>query len=167
VHAVPFDAAGSPIGDDHRRVEAVGALLQATVDKLVNDGKQVVLIYPVPEVGWDVPYLLAKEKLYGIERTSPLSTSYDVFKERAASAYQQLSRVGPHSDLLKIEPARLFCDTYLLGRCATQIEENILYYDNNHLSQFGASLLVEHIFHEMSNKGWMSDKELKLSLLSE
>lgn len=167
VHAVPYEPDGSAFADDQGRVEAVGALLQATVDKLVNDGKQVVLIYPVPEVGWNVPYLLAKEKLYGIERTSPLSTSYDVFKERAASAYQQLSRVGPHSDLLKIEPARLFCDTYLPGRCATQIEENILYYDNNHLSQFGASLLVEHIFHEMRNKGWMSDRELELSLLSE
>ncbi|SFU33842.1 acyltransferase family protein [Halomonas korlensis] len=167
VHAVPFDAAGDSMTDDYRRVEAVGELLQATVDKLVNDGKQVVLIYPVPEVGWNVPYLLAKEKLYGIERTSPLSTSYDVFKERAASAYQQLSKVAPHDGLLKIEPARLFCDTYLPGRCATQVEENILYYDNNHLSQFGASVLVEHVFHEMRSKGWLSDKELKLSLLSE
>ncbi|MGQ4880244.1 acyltransferase family protein [Billgrantia sp. LNSP4103-1] len=165
VRAVPMDRLD--IADDRLRVDMVGALLRETVEAMVNAGKKVVLIYPVPEVGWDVPYLLVKEKLFGVDRFSPLSTSYEVFKQRSETSYEQISKVEEHNNLLKIEPARLFCDTYLPSRCATQIDGDILYYDNNHLSLSGASILVSQIFEEMSDKGWVSDEELRLSMLSD
>ncbi|KAA0014330.1 acyltransferase [Billgrantia pellis] len=164
VRAVPMDRLD--IEDEELRIDVVGSLLQETVEKMANAGKRVILIYPVPEVGWDVPYLLVKEKIFGIERFAPLSTSYDIFKQRAATAYEQISRIVEHDNLLKIEPASIFCDTYLPSRCATQIEDELLYYDNNHLSVSGASMLVARIFEEMESKGWMSEEELKLSMLS-
>ncbi|WP_104201871.1 acyltransferase family protein [Billgrantia saliphila] len=165
VRAVPMDRldmANNPL-----RVEEVGRLLQETVNRMIEAGKRVVLIYPVPEVGWDVPYLLSKERLYGIERFSPLSTSYEVFKQRTSSSYEQFSRIGEHDNLLKVEPASLFCNTYIPSRCAAQIEDEILYYDNNHLSVTGASMLVSQIFVKMRRKGWMSEEEHKLSMLSD
>ncbi|QOR39302.1 acyltransferase [Billgrantia diversa] len=164
VRAVPMNRLD--ISDEELRIEQVGSLLKETVERMARAGKRVVLVYPVPEVGWDVPYFLVKERLYGIERFAPLSTSYEVFKQRTASAYEQMARVVEHDNLIKIEPARLFCDTYLPSRCATQIEEVLLYYDNNHLSVAGASILVAQIFEEMKSKGWVSEEELKLSMLN-
>lgn len=151
--------------DDNVRIDFVGKLLQDTVHQLVSDGKRVVLVYPVPEVGWDASYLLAKEELYGIERDAPLSTSYEVFKERVDISYKQLSRVTPHPNLLKIKPGDLLCNTYLAGRCAAQLDEGLLYYDDNHLSQLGATILVENMLNGMENKGWLNNGELKLGLI--
>ncbi len=150
--------------DDSARIDFVGKLLQDTVHQLLSNGKRVVLIYPVPEVGWDVPYLLAKEKLYGIDRDAPLTTSYEVFKERVDISYKQLARVKHHPNLLKIKPEDLLCNTYLAGRCAAQLNEAPLYYDNNHLSKLGATILVENMLNGMEDKGWINNGELKLSL---
>lgn len=152
--------------NDDDRVNVIGDLLKDTVQKLVDDGKRVVLVYPVPEVGWDTPYLLAKENLYGIERQQPLSTSHEVFKERAAASYSQLSKVGSHPNLLRIIPEELFCNTYIEGRCAAQVDEGLLYYDYDHLSRLGATLVAENIFKEIAEIGWMNDAgEKRLSFL--
>lgn len=170
VFAVPYDDgsvyAGDPTTMDHR-VAQVGERIQQTVDTLVNNGKKVVLIYPVPEVGWDVPAMLAKERMYGIERSAPLSTSHAVFKERVASSYAQLDQVDNHPNLLKVRPEQLLCGTYLEGRCTAQVGDDLLYYDNNHLSRAGATLVVDHIFDEMKEVGWVRGKRVELGWLND
>nr|WP_298522028.1 acyltransferase family protein [uncultured Halomonas sp.] len=161
VYAVPIEGVKSKeyiYSED--RVEVVGELIQETVNTLVNNNVKVVLIYPVPEVGWDVPSLLAKEKMYGIERERMLSTSHEVFKERTESSYQQLDMIQDHENLLRVKPELLLCDTQLPNRCITQIENKILYYDSNHLSRYGATMLIDHIFSEIKKRGWMDNKEL-------
>ncbi|MBB3189388.1 acyltransferase family protein [Halomonas cerina] len=168
VYAVPFDKAKTvDPAMMTNRVPLVGERIQQTVNTLVSDGKKVVLIYPVPEVGWDVPFTLAKEMMYGKARAAPLSTSHEVFKERVASAYEQLDLVENHKNLLKIKPESLFCDTYLTGRCTTQVNDELLYYDNNHLSKAGATLVVDHIFDEMKEVGWLKDKRVELGWLND
>lgn len=159
VYAVPFrDVKNKKSKYAKNRVDAIGKLIQQTVETLVENDVKVVLIYPVPEVGWNVPSLLAKEKMYGIERTAPLSTSYAVFKERTESAYHQLDLVDNNENLIKIKPEHLFCNTRLPDRCITQIGSNLLYYDSNHLSRFGANMLIKYIFSEMERVGWLDDK---------
>ncbi|MBB3229532.1 acyltransferase family protein [Halomonas stenophila] len=165
--AIPMEQESDAYLDDDERIDIVGQRLESTVDRLVNDGKRVVLYYPVPEVGWDVPYLLAKERIYGIERQAPLSTNYERYKERVASSYRQFARVAPHRNILKMEPSALLCDTYLPGRCAAQIEDQIFYYDSNHLSVQGSSLLVDQMFRDMGHRGWMNEQQLKLTQLDE
>ncbi|MDN3555277.1 acyltransferase family protein [Halomonas maura] len=166
IKAIPAEQESVAYRDDER-IDIVGQRLVSTIDRLVDDGKRVVLFYPVPEVGWDVPYLLAKERIYGIERQAPLSTNFARYKERVASSYRQLSRVEDHLNILKMEPSALLCDTYLPGRCATHFYEHIFYYDDNHLSVLGSSMLVDQMFREMRNRGWMNEQQLKLTQLGE
>lgn len=164
ISTVKFDGVGEI---DEERVDIIGNLLKETVEQLIDSGKRVVLVYPVPEVGWDTPYLLAKENLYGVERKGPLSTSHEVFKERVASSYRQLSKVTENPNLLRVIPEDLFCNTYLENRCAAQVEEGLLYYDYDHLSRLGATLIVENIFQEMEGVGWVNDvDEKELSLVT-
>ncbi|MFD2189589.1 acyltransferase family protein [Pistricoccus aurantiacus] len=161
VYAVPSGKLGNEIDETSpHRVTTVGGLIKKTVTTLVNSGVKVVLIYPVPETGWDVPEFLAKEALYGKKRDTPLSTSYQVFRERTRSAYQQLDQVEDHENLLKIKPESLFCNTRLPGRCVAQIDGKPLYYDNNHLSRFGATLLIEHIFQKIREAGWIQNNTI-------
>lgn len=167
IKAISTRHADGLIESDETRVDVIGDLIKQTVGQLIADGKRVVLVYPVPEVGWDTPYLLAKESIYGVERNAPLSTSYQVFKERVATSYRQLSKVTEHPNLLRVIPEDLFCNTYLEDRCAAQLDEGLLYYDYDHLSRLGATLVVEHIFTGMSELGWVNDDdEKKLSLVT-
>lgn len=160
--AIPIDPSIDVSKDDGTRIEIVGQLLEETVNQLVNVGKRVVLVYPVPEVGWDVPVLLAKEKIFGVEREAPLSISYELFRERAETSYRQLSRVEENESVLKVDPAELLCNTYLTGRCSAQLEDTLFYYDSNHLSVTGAAMLVEYMFHKMVGKGWVNGSVLEL-----
>jgi peptidoglycan/LPS O-acetylase OafA/YrhL len=165
IYAVPYKGNSAQVIDEtSQRIEIVGDLLRNTINRLVEDGKRVILIYPVPEVGWNVPYFLAKEKLHGIERDAPLSTSYEVFKERTATTYEQFSKIDENSNLMKIEPSSIFCNSDLPGRCAVELSGEILYYDDNHLSVQGAGLLMDHVFERISNKGWLDDRADKLEL---
>ncbi|WP_416137165.1 acyltransferase family protein [Halomonas sp. HK25] len=165
IYAVPYQNNDTGLlNETEQRIEVVGGLLRNTVDKLVADGKKVILIYPVPEVGWDVPYFLAREKLRGIERDAPLSTSYEVFKERTATTYEQFSVIDGHTNLLKIDPASIFCNSYLPGRCAVEISGKMLYYDDNHLSRYGAEFLIEHVFEQIIDKGWLHDRTENMEL---
>jgi peptidoglycan/LPS O-acetylase OafA/YrhL len=165
VYAVPYNNNNPVLIDETaQRIEVVGSLLRNTVSRLVADGKHVILIYPVPEVGWDAPYFLAKERLHGIERDAPLSTSYEVFKERTATTYEQFSKLGEHSNLLKIEPASILCNSDFPDRCAVELSGKLLYYDDNHLSMHGSEFLVDHVFERISHKGWLNDRIDKLEL---
>ncbi|MGM0985690.1 MAG: acyltransferase family protein [Pseudomonadota bacterium] len=160
--AIPFNDMSSLVDNEASRVEAVGQLLKETVDTLVAGGKHVVLVYPIPEVGWDVPYLLAKEKIFGTERKNFLSTSLESYIRRTETSYEQLSRIEDNENVLKIEPSRIFCDTFIPGRCAAQFGSELFYYDSNHLSIPAASMLVDYIFEEMEKKGWMSSRAIRV-----
>ncbi|WP_172656360.1 acyltransferase family protein [Halomonas sp. PR-M31] len=160
IYAVPIENIKSKQNiHDKDRIEAVGKLIKETVNTLIDNGVKVVLIYPVPEAGWDVPSLLAKEKLYGIERNETLSISYDVFRKRTKSSYEQLDLIENHKNLIKIRPEFLFCNTRLPDRCITQIGGRLLYYDSNHLSRYGANILINHIFSEIKKSGWLRKKQ--------
>ncbi|MCE9662744.1 acyltransferase [Halomonas sp. M5N1S17] len=155
LYAMPLDEGME--GRD--RIESVGLLLRDTIDRLRESGKRVVLVYPVPEVGWDVPNFLAKEVLYGIEREAPLSTSHEVFQERVAATYDQLALSEPGDDLIRIKPERLFCNTYRPGRCVAEMEGELLYYDTDHLNTLGSSLVVRKTMRQLLDAGWIEMEE--------
>ncbi len=114
-----------------------------TIWHYLDSGKKVLLIYPIPEVGWDVPKSLTKVLMS--ESQMDLSTSYDNFKKRTHDTYTALDRIGEHPNLIRIRPDRILCDSYTKGRCISQLNGIPLYYDNNHLSTTGARLIVEEI----------------------
>lgn len=142
-----------PSNEAASRGDRVSSLIVKTLDEMGELGHRVILVYPIPEVGWHVPELI-KSKLDGVpdypvgrkkleyEKIS-ITTSYQVFKERTAYTKSILDRVS-HENVVRVHPEALFCDAES-GRCVTHNKETIFYYDDDHLSQSGASLLVEEI----------------------
>jgi len=114
------------------------------VNVLLEAGKTVVLLYPIPEVGWDAPSIGIKAaKNSGKEVT--LTTSYERFKKRNSFTFSVLDSIGNHARLRRIYPHKFFCNTYIKDRCVAIYNSISFYQDSNHLSNSGAALIVDAI----------------------
>ena len=130
--------------DELTRKSQVKNLYKTSIKELLQAGKRVIIVYPVPEVGWDVPRRLLKIILFnGLK--SPITTSYEVFKERNAESISALNEIPNNENLIRIKPDSIFCNTYVKDRCVTQVNSKVLYYDNNHMSNEGAKLVVDEV----------------------
>lgn len=122
-----------------RSVSRFGEAVQKVVSELVANGKQVVLIYPVPEPGWDIPRYMVHADMLGIKLDDAFSASHAHFKARNRRAYQILDSVGTHPDIIRVYPEKQMCNIDIPGRCVFMTEAGIpLYFDDDHLSITGA-----------------------------
>lgn len=132
--------------DSKKRREIVKMRYRHTIEKYLDAGKKVILVYPIPEVGIHVPSSMAKKILYqGIESDFIFTTSFDAYKNRNQDAIDSLDVISNHINLIRIKPSDLLCDTLVKNRCATSIDGIPLYYDDDHLSSRGAKLVVNEI----------------------
>ena len=111
--------------------------INETIDRLTNAGKRVVIVYPVPEVGYHVPRTLARIMNRGDDITQFTRPAEYYFRRqqhvlRALDSLSntKVSRVFPHELLIEGDEAI--------------VQENgiPLYRDDDHLSLAGASKLV-------------------------
>ena len=138
---------------DKFRSSTVSALIQQSIKEWLQLGNVVVLVYPVPEVGWDV----AKRVKNAIEDKSiktvvgvnkvlsklDISTSYALFDERSKIAFDILNGIQ-HKNLHRVFPDQKFCSRETM-RCKTHNDDALFYRDNNHVSPFGAKLIVDEM----------------------
>lgn len=118
----------------------------AAISKLVKNyvatGKNVLLIHPVPEVGWNMNERNMKAFLRSGEIEESVSTSYDRYKSRHAFVESVFASLKA-PNLVHVHPDQLFCDTFLPGRCMAQHQKIPFYSDDDHLSTYAANLLVD------------------------
>ncbi|HEY9276897.1 MAG TPA: acyltransferase family protein [Methylotenera sp.] len=113
---------------------------------LLDSGRKIVLIYPIPEMGWNVPRkMLRLYALNGEITKDDASINYSIFLKRNLNAYRALDSLGTHENLIRIYPEKVLCNIYVLGRCVAHVDGNPIYYDDDHLSEFGAALIVNEI----------------------
>ncbi|ENO98912.1 acyltransferase family protein [Thauera phenylacetica] len=127
-------------------VETLGESIKSSVMEMIAAGHRVVLVYPAPEMGWSVPLQLVRAVQYrGVLNDHDASVSLDVFRERNKRTYRILDEIGEHEGLVRVRPAEFFCDTYVRERCVGNVSGLPLYYDDDHLSNFGAGFVVGEI----------------------
>jgi peptidoglycan/LPS O-acetylase OafA/YrhL len=113
--------------------------------KLSNKNK-IILVYPIPEVGWDVNskiFVNRNNKFSlksNLENLEYVTTSYEVFKERNKSSFDLLNSIQ-NSNIYRVYPHNLFCNTKISDRCITHNDENIFYIDDDHVSAKGAEMI--------------------------
>ena len=113
--------------------------------EFLSVNNKVVLIYPIPEQGWNVPELY----FYGkFEWGETISYPSSIWHERVKTSNFLLNRINSQN-ILRIYPEKIFCDTYLENECVGAIEDKIFYSDDDHLSLEGARLLVFEIFKKL------------------
>ncbi|QNI02386.1 acyltransferase [Halomonas sp. SH5A2] len=144
-------------GSKEDRIEQVGQAISRTVAGLIQGGHRVILIYPIPEVGWNVPTYLARTALLKGEISPPLSTSNQVYQERSDTARANLNAIPANDSLLRIRPADLFCDSFIPGRCIAQLPDGRpLYFDDDHPNEIGARMIADDVLRSMRAEGWLS-----------
>jgi len=126
---------------------------RSSVQKLSEHNK-IILIYPIPEVGWGVPdkifkmWIKRKNKSFREFKLENITTSYQVYIDRTKSSFELLDSLKDDS-IYRVYPHKLFCDTLIKDRCVTHDDKNIFYTDDDHPSLKGAEMINELIMKEI------------------
>lgn len=108
------------------------------VQALLALGKNVIIVYSIPEAGWNVPETMAKQAL-ARGKLATLDTSLDVFLKRNSSTFHMLASTE-HPNLYHFHPHNFLCSEHT-RRCLNADENGVYYMDGNHLSNSGARLI--------------------------
>lgn len=127
------------------RRQAILVAYKNSVIELLRRGKKVVLIYPIPEPGWDIPASFAKSAFLKTSPNHSFAARYSEYLSNTQDIRKNFDSIPDTVNLLRVKPYEVLCDTYLVGRCVSVLNSEVLYTDNNHLSNAGARLVLDGI----------------------
>lgn len=117
--------------------------LVSLIKVLTSEGKKVVLQLPPPELPYKINQLIAGAK----DPNNIQGVSLDWWKKRSAFYMERLAEIPKGVKIL--DPQSIFCG---IESCVAVIGGQALYWDDNHLSQSGADLLVKSLLPELTEK---------------
>jgi hypothetical protein len=126
---------GPERGPEHNNAGLFEEGLNATVRTLLEMGRHVVLITPVPEVGYDVPaaFLVASRTGRNVNRIiAPTRVEYD---ERNKVVLRTLDALHGVQGVDVVDIAERLCDA---SNCRVIDAGQSLYVDDDHLSEYGS-----------------------------
>ena len=125
--------------DNMRRTRVLDAY-EERIRELATD-VNVVLVYPIPEAGWNVASYAFKNAFLNYGEPE-LTTSYEAYIERTQKVNSLFDRLV--TELPNVYGARVYevlCDDET-NRCVNADEDGVYYYDDDHLSNAGADLVA-------------------------
>ena len=133
------------------RYDNIQISFQNEISELSQKNK-VILIYPIPEVGWNINYKIYNQwvkqgfnKNFNLES---ITTSYEVYKNRTKSSFELLDSIQGNN-IYRVYPHKLFCNTTIQDRCATHDDKNIFYSDDDHPSSRGVEMINDLLIKEI------------------
>lgn len=130
------DSEGTALSPEANRAK-FDAALERTISALAAAGKSVVILGPVPEVGWNVPSVLARMAWRGPQfdiRETPAEVA-----ARSAHFTSAVAGLSSGFPLKLVELSGGLCDG---GACAVEANGRALYSDEQHLSPDGVERLA-------------------------
>jgi peptidoglycan/LPS O-acetylase OafA/YrhL len=120
-----------------------------------SKNNKIILIYPIPEVGWQFPQKLLNKipkqinliKDYLVPKNY-ITTSFEVYENRTKSSFELLDSIKS-DNIYRVYPHKLFCDTTIKDRCVTHDDKNIFYFDDDHPSIKGSEMINDLIMKEI------------------
>jgi hypothetical protein len=144
-HEVGPPAVISPAGvRDNPR--AFCEAVERTFSYLNEHGRQIVFVAQAPEIGWDVPSVLARAQWFG--RTLPAAPSLSAYQERQRVVTDCLDNLSRTYKIRLITVSDVLCAS---GTCSVEQNGMPLYRDNDHLSAAGALLLAPALVQAFAN----------------
>lgn len=111
--------------------------LERTLRFLKQGNRKIVVVGPVPEVGWNVPDTLAK--LHVLHSAKDIRPTVAEFESRQHYFRQTIEELSKKYALTLLWPSSVLCGPV---RCDVQKNGNSYYLDEHHLSGFGAEQLT-------------------------
>jgi len=121
----------------------------STANNIIKQGHTLIVVYPVPEFGVDVPRYMngIRIKSFILKKNKEIpfiSNSYEVYKNRNKITFETLDSIkGPN--IYRVYPHKSFCNTVIVNRCVANNKEHLFYNDDNHLSLEGSKYVVNDI----------------------
>lgn len=129
--------------------QAKSSAIEKFIANFTTLGAPVLIQYPVPEVGQNVPNLNFKHLISTGSIPPIISTSARRFNERNAFVIGVLDSIVEEPAVLAIKVSEVLCDSYVADRCVAQINGVPLYFDDDHLSKEGAKLVIAEILKKL------------------
>jgi hypothetical protein len=114
------------------------------IETLLNLGKKVVLVYQVPEIGWNAKVKVNQNQVQGVK--DDLTVSYELVKQRNRDLTDAFDKIK-HPNLSRIYPEKVLCSTQT-NRCRVQNGSINYYLDSHHLNYENAVALFEDVFRQ-------------------
>jgi len=133
----PTDAASNPVLFERG--------LERTVAKLRALDRKVVIVRPVPEVGYDVPSYVFSARITGRDLNPIIAPKVQEYRDRTREVDSTFSKLGGLRLASFVDPATLLCNDTI---CPVTARGMALYRDDDHLSTYG-SKVVSPIFDEV------------------
>ena len=149
-----FEPINIKTSSQQQREKYIKEGLISQINKIVNQGHKLILVYPVPEMGFHPRKLLFAEyvKSFGFNKKeyslSILTGSYEVYKKRNKLIFEILDSVE-NKNIYRVYPHKFFCDKQIKDRCVANDKNNIFYRDDDHLSIQGSKFVVDEIMKEI------------------
>jgi hypothetical protein len=129
--------------------------IKLSAKRILEKGHSLILVYPVPEMGFDVPKSIIKKNTlsYFLKNKIEipiLTVSYEVYKNRNKIIFETLDSIqGPN--VYRVYPHKSFCDNVIINRCVANNKEHLFYYDDDHVSLEGSKYIVNDIMKVIQN----------------
>lgn len=108
-----------------------------TLRFLAERNLNAVFVTQAPEIGWDVPSVLARSLAY--DRQPPAPPSFDDYRARQKKVTDIVTEISRHHSLRVVDIARILCPGKV---CLTAQDGQWLYIDATHLSTRGAEYVA-------------------------
>ena len=125
--------------------------LTNSIYDLLDSDIRVILIYPIPEIPWDplnkIFVSSNSRNLNEVKKfisTNNISTTSHDYKMRSKKSFELLDKIN-HENLFKIFPHTVFCNKNNGKTCPVHNKDNIFYFDSEHLSITGGTMLQEEV----------------------
>lgn len=133
--------------------------IKDTLGILLSKGIKIVLVYPIPEMGFDVPKRFV-DKFGSVKPTKlkkalsemPLTTSRAQFLSRSRSISRAFDEIKDSPNLIRLRPVEQICDAMY---CYAHDENHLYYYDDNHLSPRTTQSILELSLPELKARNWI------------
>ena len=117
--------------------EEVNINLDATIKQIIVN-HPVYIVQPIPEMRKNIPKILSRNLLFG-NGNYDLSINYELYIERNKLIRQLINDVATNNDIFVLDPTTYLCKNDM---CMAQVNGRPLYYDGDHLSEFGNKILT-------------------------
>ena len=122
--------------------------IEKTLKTFDQNNNLIILIYPIPTQGWNVPELFFYKDL---PEDSTVSYPSEIWFERQQESVEFLDSLDLQN-VKRIYPSDIFCKNILEGLCVGAINGNIFYSDDDHLSLEGSRFISNEIIDYLSEK---------------
>ena len=118
------------------------------INVLRKNGKRIVLIEPFPELDLPINEIAFPKSIFSTKMPEIYIEKEDYLK-RSNLTFQIIEEIKKNVEVDVIKISDIFCDNKL---CKLKIDGNLLYFDDNHLSLYGADIVSKKILNELIAK---------------